>query len=216
MSPARPEIKEVDKDEEQHCQPGEDQRNYGGDRISDRTNEELPIEFSYLCCRGVGSKQQPSMSRIPPHDVDEDAYHSQDPAVEGSGNGFTHPAMERFGEYSSWKRQKCDEHQVEDVQQQQRSIHANDVVEHGVVVDPDGTDHQEADRVSEVERPELEKCCPKHRIGWRHFDFEYQQGDGDREDGVAECFQSGSIHAHPSIPISGMPYRSRSGTSHRI
>lgn len=58
--------------------------------------------------------------------------------------------------------------------------------EHSVVVDPDCADHQKADHVSEIGWPELEKFCSKCRIGWRHLDFDHQQGDGDSEAQIAK------------------------------
>ena len=117
------------------------------------------------------SAEQPiPASRIPPHGVDEDTDYGQNPTVESGGNRLVRSTVERFGEYSGWERQECNQHQVEDVKQQKHSIHADDMFEHGVVVDPDCADHQEADHVGEVGRPKLEEFCPKRRTGWRHFD----------------------------------------------
>jgi len=85
---------------------------------------------------------------------------------------------------------------VEDVKQQQHSVHADDVFEHGAVVDPDCPDRQEAHCVGEVRRSEMEEFCPERCAGWWHFDFEYQQGDGDRKNTVAKCLQACGIHTH--------------------
>jgi len=88
---------------------------------------------------------------------------------------------------------------LEDVKQQQHSIHADDMFEHGVVVDPDCTDYQEAHDVGKIGRPQMEEFRPDRRTGWRHFDFEYQQGDGDHEDTVAKCLQAGGIHLNYAV-----------------
>jgi len=40
MTPARPKIEEVEEDEKQHRQPGQNQRDHGGDRINDRSDKE--------------------------------------------------------------------------------------------------------------------------------------------------------------------------------
>jgi hypothetical protein len=42
--------------------------------------------------------------------------------------------VKRSGEYGVWERQKGDQHQEEDVQQQQGSLYADNVLEHAVVV----------------------------------------------------------------------------------
>jgi hypothetical protein len=196
VTPARPEIEEVEKDEEQHRQPGRDQRNYSGDRVNDRPDQELPSDLPCLFRGEMGVEQPMPVSRVPPHSGDEDTNDGQDPTVERSGNWLVRCPVKCFGEYGGWERQKCDQHQMEDVQQQQRSIHADDVLEHSVVVDPDCADHQKAHDVGEIGWLELEKFCSKCRIGWRHFDFEHQQGDGDREYAVAKCLQAGGIHAY--------------------
>lgn len=81
--------------------------------------------------------------------------------------------MKRFGEQGGWEGQECNEHQVEDVKQQQHSVHADDVFEHGAVVDPDCADRQEPHCVGEVGRPEMEEFCPERCAGWWHFHFEH-------------------------------------------
>jgi hypothetical protein len=104
--------------------------------------------------------------------------------------------VKRFGKYGGWKRQECNQHQVEDIQQQQRFIHADDVVKHSMVVNPDCADHHKAHHVSKVGQSKLEACCPKRCIRWWHFNFQYQQSGGDRKNTVAKCPQTGSTHAH--------------------
>ena len=196
MTPARPEIEKVKEDEEQYRQPGHGQRDYRSDRVNNRSDKELTSDLPYFFRCEAGIDQPIPVSCVPPHDVDKDTDDGQDSTVERGGNRLVHFTVERFGEYGGWERQKCDQHQVEDIQQQQRSIYPDDVVEHGVVIHPDCANHQKADYVGKVGWPELEEFCPEHCIRWRHFDFEHQQGDCDREDPIAKCFQAGGLHAH--------------------
>lgn len=179
VTPARPGIKDIEEKVEQQCQPEEDQRDSRGDRVNGRSKEEPPTDLLCLFRREVSAEQPTPVSRVPPHGVEEDTDYGEDSTVERGGDQLAHPRVKCFGEYSSGERLECDQHQVEDVKQQQHSIHADDVLEHGVVVAPGCADDQEAHDVCEVRRPDLEEFCSKRCTGWRHFDFEHQQGDGE-------------------------------------
>jgi hypothetical protein len=136
------------------------------------------------------------MRRIP-----EDAYsHS----VEEDRNGYEGKAVgERRGQLVLLRAEgvrddRCREryeghaHQQQQVQNQQRVVDADDVLEDVVVVDPHDADAEEADHVAEVRRPETDQRFTEvlARLDVGHADLDDQQRDRDREDAVAERLQA--------------------------
>lgn len=59
------------------------------------------------------------------------------------------------------KRQERDEHQVQRVEEQQRVIRPYDPVEHGVMIEPDRPNDDEADRMGQAGGPEVEQAEPE-------------------------------------------------------
>jgi site-specific recombinase XerD len=65
-----------------------------------------------------------------------------------------------------------------------------------VVVGPYLSDEQEREDVREIGRPEREKAVQQVAVVRRWPDLQDEQGDGDREDGVAERHQSHGVAAN--------------------
>jgi hypothetical protein len=66
------------------------------------------------------------------------------------------------------------------------------------MVHPHDHDHEEAEQEGEVGRPEAGKSGPEVFLpsGVGDLDLEDQEGNGDRDDGVAEGFDSGGGFFH--------------------
>ena len=81
--------------------------------------------------------------------------------------------------------------QQDEVEEQQGAVDGGDALEDVVVVDPDDADDDEAHDVRGVRGPlvrEVTSEVARLRVGDAHLDDE--QRDGDREDAVAERFES--------------------------
>jgi hypothetical protein len=87
-------------------------------------------------------------------------------------------------------------HQQQGVQEQYDPVGRTDVVEHDVVVSPHLSDEQERDAVGEIGRPEREKAMQQVAVVIRWPDLQDQQGDGDREDRIAERHQPTGVAVH--------------------
>jgi hypothetical protein len=82
------------------------------------------------------------------------------------------------------------------VQNHQGIVGAPDMGEQAVVVDPHDADKGEADDESDVRGPLSEELGRKVVLRRGHFDFQNQQGDGNRENPVREGFDPGGLLFH--------------------
>jgi hypothetical protein len=77
-----------------------------------------------------------------------------------------------------------------------RRVGGADVVEHDVVVRPYLSDEQKGDGVGEIGRPECAEAVQQVCVVAWWLDLEDEQGDGDREDSIAERDQSRGLAVH--------------------
>src|SRR5436190_8234119 len=98
-----------------------------------------------------------------PHRVYKYGNHGKCAAIESSSGAFLETSMKRLSEDGSGKWHEGDEHQVQRVQQNQWLINAFDPFEHGMMIDPNRSDDDEADGIGYIRRPQLQQ--PIAQIG---------------------------------------------------
>src|SRR5262249_13532917 len=115
-------------------------------------------------------------------------------------------------EHGRRERNERDHHQEEHVHDQELPIGPPDVLEHRVVVRPHDAEHEEAERVTQVGRPEGAERRPEtaERADWlrrRGLDLEEEERDRDGEDAVAEGLEAtrlgGPVFLHHAFAWTG-------------
>jgi hypothetical protein len=101
--------------------------------------------------------------------------------------------MDRFGKDCCRERKKCNEQQVQSIQEQQRFVDVLNELEKGMVVYPNSADHDETHRVSQVRGPKHQEAIAQ--IGNRRdFNLQNQKSYGNGENPIAESFKAICLH----------------------
>ena len=77
-----------------------------------------------------------------------------------------------------------------DVLEQRLAGHERAVQRPGSLRDPHPADEREADEVTNVPGPLMFEPLHQRLVSGRHVQFQDEQGDGDREDAIRECFET--------------------------
>ena len=100
--------------------------------------------------------------------------------------------VEVLAENGSGERQEGNAHEEEHVEHQEDMVSADEKLEEPVVIGPVDADHQEAQGVGAVGRPEIPERVGEtlSALQMRNADLNNEQGDGDGEDAIAESFDA--------------------------
>ena len=125
-----------------------------------------------------------------PEEREADERHRR--GVDRGGNVRIGAAVDDVvGEQRGREGQERDPHQHEQVHEEEPAVGARDQLEHAVVVHPHDPDHHEREHVGDVGRPLVaERAREVAGAHVRDLDLEDQQRDRDRDDAVAEGFES--------------------------
>lgn len=92
------------------------------------------------------------MGSVIPHKIHQYSDYGQSPTVKRGGYLFVCPVMQGLGENCGGKRDECDEHQVDRIEQKERMIGPNYMVKHCVMIDPDSSDDDKTCHIGEIRR----------------------------------------------------------------
>ena len=109
---------------------------------------------------GVGPQEPAAPAGVEPGDVEHDRRRDHREAVDERGVTGA-GAADVLGHQAGRERHERDAHQQADVGEQEAAVGAVDLRHHRVVVDPHDPDRDEADRIGQVRRPDVQDAGPE-------------------------------------------------------